>query len=85
MINIKSFAYMAVISATVLSFNTAHSFAFGNDEIWTSGFGQGVSEAVINKGPGNQIMVTCDSGADRDATGISFMLGGNSPKETLFN
>ena len=55
--------------------------AFGQDDKWTSGFGQGVSEAIVTHGPGNQIYVTCDKGAGRsDVTAISFMLAGKSPK-----
>ena len=56
----------------------ATSYAFGNDDHWVSGWGQGISEAIITKGPGNQIYVTCDDSAGREATGISFMLGGKS-------
>lgn len=66
-------ALLAVMAMPV----SAHSF--GNDDHWVSGWGQGVAEAIIKKGPGNQIYVTCDQGADREATGISFMLGGKSP------
>lgn len=50
---------------------SAHSF--GNDDHWVSGWGQGISEAIITKGPGNQIYVTCDDGAGREATGIRFV------------
>lgn len=56
------------------------AMAFGSDSKWTSGWGMGVSEAIITQGPGNQIYVTCDDGAGRNATGISFMLGGDSSK-----
>lgn len=76
----KTLAKLLVSSAVLLFATSYQAQAFGNDETWVSGFGQGVSEAVINKGPGNQIMVTCDVGADRNSTGISFMLGGDSPK-----
>jgi hypothetical protein len=53
--------------------------AFGSDDEWTSGWGQGVAEAIITKGPGNQIYITCDDGAGRNSTGISFMLLGKEP------
>jgi hypothetical protein len=52
--------------------------AFGNDEHWVSGFGMGVKEAIITKGPGNQIYVACDEGSGTGSS-ISFMLAGNGP------
>ena len=55
------------------------AFAFGSDDHWTSGWGQGVAEAIVTRGAGNQIYVTCDEGAGRNATGISFMLVGRAP------
>lgn len=60
-------------------FSTNTALAFGNDETWSSGWGMGVAESIITRGPGNQIYVTCEDGAGRDATGISFMLAGKSP------
>lgn len=54
--------------------------AFGSDDKWTSGWGQGISEAIITKGPGNQIYVTCGDGAAAGHTAISFMLAGDGPK-----
>ncbi|KVK62655.1 hypothetical protein L905_18975 [Agrobacterium sp. TS43] len=56
--------------------------AFGNDDRWESGWGMGVAEAVVTRGAGNQIYVTCDEGADRNATAISFTLAGNSSKDS---
>jgi len=54
--------------------------AFGNDDHWVSGWGQGVSEAIVTHGPGNQIYVTCNEGGNLYAnTGISFMLAGRAP------
>lgn len=53
--------------------------AFGSDDKWTSGWGQGVAEAIVTKGPGNQIYVTCNEGAGYDATGISFTLRDREP------
>lgn len=55
------------------------AYGFGSDDQWTAGWGQGVAEAIVTKGPGNQIYVTCDQGAGNDATGIRFMLSGKSP------
>jgi len=57
----------------------ASVLAFGSDEQWTSGWGQGIAEAIITKGPGNNIYVTCGQGAGYDATGIRFMLAGKEP------
>lgn len=48
---------------------------------WKSGFGQGIHEAYVEKGPGNEIYVACTAGASRPSTSIRFMLGGNSPPE----
>jgi len=54
--------------------------ALGRDDQWVSGWGQGVSEAIVKHGPGNQIYVTCNEGGNLYAnTGISFMLGGRAP------
>jgi hypothetical protein len=52
--------------------------AFGNDERWVSGFGQGVKEAVIRKGSGNSIYVAC-SGSSSSPSSVNFSLAGRSP------
>ena len=52
--------------------------AFGNDERWVSGWGMGVKEAIITKGPGNQIYVACDEGSGSGSS-IFFMLAGSGP------
>lgn len=54
-------------------------------ETWKDGFGQGVHEASVDKGPGNEIRVACESGYGRPITGISFMLGGKTapPNSTV--
>jgi hypothetical protein len=54
--------------------------AFGNDETWVSGWGQGTKEALIKKGPGNQIYVACQEGSSSPSS-ISFMLAGDSTKD----
>lgn len=67
-----------VVFATSLLASPALSF--GQDEQWQSGWGQGVAEAIVTRGPGNQIYVTCsDGGNPFSKTGISFMLGGRAP------
>ncbi|MDP2738320.1 MAG: hypothetical protein Q8O82_06335 [Pseudorhodobacter sp.] len=53
--------------------------AFGNDEHWVSGWGMGTKEAIITKGPGNQIYVACEEGSTNPSS-ISFMLGGDGPR-----
>lgn len=55
------------------------AMGFGRDDRWVSGWGMGVAEALVTAGDGNQIYVTCDQGAGRNATGIDFMLAGQSP------
>jgi|GEM_PF-1298901 hypothetical protein len=50
-------------------------------ESWKSGFGQGIHEAYVETGPGNEIYVSCTAGASRPSTSIRFMLGGNAPPE----
>lgn len=47
---------------------------------WRDGFGQGVHEASVEKGPGNSIAVACESGFGRPITSISFQLGGKQPR-----
>lgn len=50
------------------------------DSEWSSGWGQGVSEAWVTQGAGNQIMAFCDNGGTlEDPAGIRFMIGGDSP------
>ena len=66
-----------VILSAVLSLPSAVN-AFGNDERWVSGYGMGVKEAIITKGPGNQIYVACDEGSGTGST-VSFMLAGRGP------
>lgn len=58
------------------------ALSFGNDESWTSGWGMGISEAIINKGPGNSIYVTCGTPTpERPVSGVSFNLIGDSSKD----
>lgn len=59
-------------------FFASASFAFGNDDTWVSGFGQGIKEALIRKGPGNSIYVACEAGSGISSS-ISFTLAGKSP------
>lgn len=66
----------AIILSTVL---LSSAFPVSADEIWRQGFGQGVLEAWVEKGPGNAIRVACESGFGRPITGISFSLAGKSP------
>lgn len=68
-----------LFAAISIAGSICHASAFGSDERWTSGWGQGIAESIVTKGPGNQIYVTCDQGAGRNATGISFMLAGRAP------
>ncbi|TPI65541.1 hypothetical protein FJ420_11730 [Mesorhizobium sp. B3-1-3] len=81
---------MRVLS-TVLAFVllASEAFAFGNDDHWVSGSGQGFDEAIITHGPGNEILVTCNRGAtDPGGTGITIKIGGreiNGPLTMLFD
>lgn len=70
---------LLLTTATCLLLAPMTASAFGNDQTWESGFGQGVAEAIITQGAGNEIYVTCDSGAGREATEIRFTIGGKSP------
>jgi hypothetical protein len=54
------------------------ALAFGNDNEWVSGFGMGVCESLIKKGPGNDIYVACDCGSGLGST-VNFTLEGNAP------
>ncbi|PTQ92600.1 hypothetical protein C8R30_12223 [Nitrosomonas nitrosa] len=54
-----------------------------SDDIWRSGWGQGVSEAEVTRGSGNKIYVACLSGREWPldmGSSISFMLAGDGPK-----
>ena len=46
---------------------------------WKSGWGMGVSEASVQLGPGNEIMVSCTGGSASPVTGVRVTLGGNPP------
>lgn len=51
-----------------------------SDQQWRSGWGQGVSEAQVTKGSGNEIYVTCTEYAeDIASTQVSFSLAGSPP------
>lgn len=67
----------------------SHALAFGNDDHWVSGAGQGFDEAIVTHGPGNEIMVTCNRGATNPGgTGIAVKIGGqdiNGPFTMLFD
>jgi hypothetical protein len=52
--------------------------AFGSDDKWSSGFGQGTKEALVTHGPGNKIYVACQEGSLTPSS-IHFTLGGDSP------
>ena len=64
---------------TLFLVGTQSADAFGNDDHWVSGFGQGTCESVVTHGPENQIYVACDCGS-LIVPSISFMLGGDGPK-----
>jgi hypothetical protein len=66
--------FLALLAAVTIPELTS---AFGRDDRWTAGFGQGVCEAVVTSGAGNQIYLACDCGSDRPSS-ISFTLAGRS-------
>jgi hypothetical protein len=68
-------AGLALLAALSLS-----GAAIASDS-WKSGFGQGIHEAYVEKGPGNEIYVSCTAGASRSSTSIRFMLAGDGPPE----
>lgn len=57
---------------------TSGASALGRDDEWQSGWGQGMSEAVVTYGPGNRIFVSCNEGGIGE-TNISFALAGRAP------
>lgn len=62
------------VSFSALAWSTATS-----DKVWRSGWGQGVAEAQVTHGSGNQIYVACNDGSGMNSS-ISFWLVGDSPK-----
>lgn len=56
--------------------------ANNSDERWSSGFGQGVCEAIVTSGAGNQIYFACDCGSDVPSS-ISFELAGENTRGDL--
>lgn len=72
--------WLLAFSLLVGSVVTGRVNACGNDYEWTAGWGQGISEAIITRGSGNSIYVTCGEHYGRPGhTGIRFMLAGDSP------
>ena len=57
-------------------FSASGADAFGRDDRWVSGWGQGLSEAAVTRGPGNRIYVSCDDDPNLSASTISFSLAG---------
>lgn len=70
---------MRLGAAIVMSAWFATAASASATERWREGFGQGVLEAWVEKGPGNEIRVACESGFGRPITGISFSLSGKGP------
>jgi hypothetical protein len=62
----------------LLAITPNQALAFGNDDEWVSGFGMGVCESIIRKGPGNDIYIACDCGSGLGST-VSFTLEGKPP------
>ena len=71
----KSFLPLLVFLAT-------GARAFGEDDRWSSGFGQGVCESIVTSGAGNEIYVACDCGSALPSS-ISFKLAGQAPTRNL--
>lgn len=72
---IRGVVLLAIAAIGIMGGGTAN--AFGRDDKWVSGFGQGVCEALVTSGAGNEIYFACDCGSARPSS-ISFMLGGKS-------
>nr|CAS02971.1 putative integron gene cassette protein [uncultured bacterium] len=68
------FAVLLLCSLSVFAWPTETS-----DKAWRSGWGQGVAEAQVTHGSGNEIYVACEDGSGIDSS-ISFMLAGDGPK-----
>lgn len=74
----KAFATgFAILLSGLIAGTSAH--AFGRDDHWVSGFGQGVCESVVTSSAGNRIYVACDCGSGRPPS-INFELIGRSPQ-----
>ncbi len=48
------------------------------DEAWRQGSAQGIDEAWVGLGPGNQILITCEDDKS-ESTGMSLTLAGSPP------
>ena len=59
------------LSSNVLAWTTDTS-----DDIWRSGWGQGVSESEVTHGSGNKIYVACHEPVSWGGSSISISLGG---------
>ncbi|RWB61871.1 MAG: hypothetical protein EOQ48_14070 [Mesorhizobium sp.] len=79
----------ALMGTAMLLMIANQAFAFGNDDHWVSGSGQGFDEAIITHGPGNEILVTCNRGATNPGgTGITIKIADqeiNGPLTLIFD
>lgn len=73
---------MKIIAASLIVLLPSTAYAWledTSDKAWSSGWGQGTSEARVTSGSGNEIYVACESGSGRYSS-ISFKLGAKYPK-----
>lgn len=59
------------LSSNILAWTTETS-----DDVWRSGWGQGISESEVTYGSGNRIYVTCHEPLSWGGSSISISLGG---------
>ena len=59
------------LSSNILAWTTETS-----DDVWRSGWGQGVSESEVTYGSGNRIYVACHEPSSWGGSSISISLGG---------
>jgi len=68
------------LSSNVLAWTTDTS-----DDIWRSGWGQGVSESEVTHGSGNKIYVACHEPVSWGGSSISISLGGKEFPNSILN
>lgn len=64
----------------VLCLTATSAWSQTSDEAWSSGYGQGISEAMVTQGSGNEIYVACSEDSDNPSS-ISFTLTGRPPAQ----
>lgn len=69
----------AVFALTLCCATSLLAWDGTSDNEWRSGWGQGISEAQVTQGSGNEIYVACVDEDDERYSSVSVVIGGEGP------